>query len=285
MSATICGFAVHEAAELFPLFDDAAFDALVADIRDNGQMEPIILDTEHRIIDGRNRARACERLNVRPVTKVYDGDNVLQFVVSHNLHRRHLTDSQRAMIGAKLATRSPGYRTEIADHFHMKVVPPTIEQVSEMLAVSKSSMAKARIVQRDGTESLQALVTEGRAPVTTAARVAVEMTDTEQDAYVDAVRGGADPVRTAPPDLDQQRHDRSRKDAKPSRDEFHRGTRHINPEHVIENAVGLLDGIATGLALVKGVTPTLDVEKRLAWLEALREPLSVINHFKKELAS
>lgn len=285
MSA-IAGFTVHEAAELFPLITGPEFRALVDDISKNGQMEPVVLDSEGRIIDGRNRARACEALNIHPITKRYDGDNVLQFVVSHNLHRRHLTDSQRAMIAARLATRGPGMRREILEKSTLSYdrVPPSVSEAAELLAVSTSSVAKAKTVQRDGTPELQSLVAEGRAPVATAARVALEMNAAEQNAYVATVRAGADPVKASPPDLASQRTAAARREANPQRDEFHRNTRHINPEQVIENAIGLLDGIASGLALVKGVTPTLDVEKRLAWLEALREPLSVINHFKKELA-
>jgi ParB-like chromosome segregation protein Spo0J len=291
MSA-IAGLEVHEAAELFPLITGPDFDALVNDIRLNGQMEPIVLDGESRIIDGRNRARACEALNVRPVTKRYDGDNVVQFVVSHNLHRRHLTDSQRAMIAASLATRRPGYGADAlrkmgSDLGDIAQIGMTTAQAGQLLAVGESSIKKAKVVRREGTPELQALVAEGHAPVTTAARVALEMTAGEQHEYVEAVRGGADPVKAAPPDLQQKPYRdkyNAKTDPRPARDEFHRGTRHIDPEQVIENTIGMLDGIASGLALVKGVTPTLDVEKRLAWLEALREPLSVINHFKKELA-
>ncbi|MQA79522.1 MAG: hypothetical protein GEV10_13770 [Streptosporangiales bacterium] len=40
-------------------------------------------------------------------TRVYEGDAV-KFIVSHNVHRRHLTDAQRAMIAAKLAQRGGG---------------------------------------------------------------------------------------------------------------------------------------------------------------------------------
>jgi ParB-like chromosome segregation protein Spo0J len=203
----IAGLEVHEAAELFPLITGADFDALVADIKANGQMEPVVLDGESRIIDGRNRARACEVLNIRPVTKRYDADNVVQFVVSHNLHRRHLTDSQRAMIAARLATRAPGRRSQSGD---ITTLPPTLDDASEMLAVNKTSVQKAKTVQRDGTPELQALVAEGHAPVTTAARVATEMTHDEQNAYVETVRGGADPVKSAPPDLKQHGYDKAR---------------------------------------------------------------------------
>jgi hypothetical protein len=81
----------------------------------------------------------------------------------------------------------------------------TTPQAAELLAVSETAVQKAKTVQRDGTPELQALVAEGHAPVTTAARVAVEMGPDEQNAYVEQVRGGADPVKTAPPDVAQRK--------------------------------------------------------------------------------
>jgi ParB-like chromosome segregation protein Spo0J len=213
----VLGFTVHPAAELFPLIDGAEFEALVADIREHGLMEPVVVDAEGRLIDGRNRARACERLGIRPTTKTYDGDNVTQFVVSHNLHRRHLTDSQRAMIAAKLATRKPGYRDDIAHRqsasSYEEADPGglTLEAAASLLSVSASSIQKAKIVDRAGTEDLVALVTGGHAPVATAARVAAELSPAEQNVYVEKVLAGADPVKVAPPDLKQKGYDANRK--------------------------------------------------------------------------
>ena len=47
----------HPAAEAFPMMDDGRYGELLADIRENGQREPITL-CDGMILDGRNRYKA-----------------------------------------------------------------------------------------------------------------------------------------------------------------------------------------------------------------------------------
>lgn len=71
---------------------------------------------------------------------------------------------------------------------------------------------------------------------------------------------------------------------KPSdRSDWHTGTQHIRAERVIEECVSAIEGIASSIQLILGAVSAQDMEKRLAWSEALREPLSVINQLRKEL--
>ena len=72
-----------------------------ADILENGQREPIWI-YDGKIIDGRNRYRACRDAGIEPALRTWNGEgSLVQFVVSLNLHRRHLTSSQRAAIAAE----------------------------------------------------------------------------------------------------------------------------------------------------------------------------------------
>jgi len=75
------------------------FDALVADIKANGQREPIIIH-EGKILDGGNRYRACMEAGIAPETIQYGGGNIVSYVLSANLHRRHLSAGQQAAIVA-----------------------------------------------------------------------------------------------------------------------------------------------------------------------------------------
>jgi hypothetical protein len=206
---TICGYPVHPTAALFPLILGAEFGALVADIRDNGQMEPIVIDSDGVLIDGRNRGRACDLLGIAPNVKTYDGADVLQYVISHNLHRRHLTDGQRAMIAARIATRKPGEHD--GKPCGTTELPPTTDEAADLFKVKAGSVYKAKVVIKHGTESLQNLVANGGAPVLTAARVATELAPADQDEYVKHVLAGDDPVKAAPPGLIQSKWRASRK--------------------------------------------------------------------------
>ena len=100
----------HPLASLFPLMEGAEYAGLVEDIRANGLREPIVVDGRGRILDGRNRLRACLEAGVDYTKTTFSGDDdaILRFVISKNLHRRHLDTSQRAMIAADLANHRHG---------------------------------------------------------------------------------------------------------------------------------------------------------------------------------
>jgi hypothetical protein len=86
---------------MFPLLKDAEFHELVEDIRKHGLREPISL-FEQKIIDGRNRERACIKAGVEPRYRSIEFDNhdaAAAYVISKNICRRHLTPKQkRALI-------------------------------------------------------------------------------------------------------------------------------------------------------------------------------------------
>jgi len=93
----------HKFADIFPMMDEVDFNNLKKDIKENGfDNERAILIYEDKILDGRNRFKACKELEIKPTTRNYEGDNPLSYVISNNLDRRHLTPSQRAVIGVEI---------------------------------------------------------------------------------------------------------------------------------------------------------------------------------------
>jgi ParB-like chromosome segregation protein Spo0J len=102
----------HPLADMFPLLEGQDFADLVADIRENGlrQEEDIDVDVAGRIIDGRNRYLACIEAGVEPrfYTRRFREEAALAaFIISKNVHRRHLTAEQKRDLIAKLLIADP----------------------------------------------------------------------------------------------------------------------------------------------------------------------------------
>ncbi len=178
----------HPAAGLFPLMRDDEFFGLVEDIRSNGLAEPIVLAADGRILDGRNRERACARAGVTPRYVTFDGPDPVAYVVSHNLHRRHLSESQRAMVAARVATMRQG------DNQHTKQVAPiggtSQPEAATMLNVGERSIQRARQVLDHGTPELVQAVEAGQVAVSAAAAL-VDTPPEHQRAIVEKVQSGA----------------------------------------------------------------------------------------------
>lgn len=93
----------HPAAELFPLMAEPELREMADDIAKNGLLEPIVVDDQGTILDGRNRWRASELAGIRPETVRWTGDgSVIDWIVAKNIKRRHLTPSQKAAIAAEM---------------------------------------------------------------------------------------------------------------------------------------------------------------------------------------
>ena len=98
--------AFHPLADIFPLMRGAEFDELVADIKKNGLIEPIVL-LEDKILDERNRYRACIVAKVDPTFRPFTGDDPAAHVTSANIRRRHLNAEQKRALIEKLLQTKP----------------------------------------------------------------------------------------------------------------------------------------------------------------------------------
>ena len=157
----------HELANLFPLMGDAELDELAADIKANGQREPIWL-YEGKILDGRHRYLACMKINAKFLETVWGGSgDPLDFVLSKNLHRRHLDTSQRAMIAAEIATLKQGHRSDLLGKPRRSVT-----DAAKLLNVSVDSVHKAKKIRQKGIPELSRAVRDGKASLSAGAKVA-----------------------------------------------------------------------------------------------------------------
>lgn len=95
-------YELHPLCTLFPRLNGAEFNALRDDIKANGLRSPIVLH-DGMILDGGNRYRACIEAEVEPVFAEFEGGNLVSFVLSANLHRRHMKEGQSAAIVSSAA--------------------------------------------------------------------------------------------------------------------------------------------------------------------------------------
>lgn len=96
-AATVAFVGIHPYADSFPMLPDAELAELVESIRANGLRNPVVITPEGLILDGRNRAKACEAAAVPVETVVYDGDDLAEYVIDCNSARRHMSTGARAM--------------------------------------------------------------------------------------------------------------------------------------------------------------------------------------------
>lgn len=168
------GVAWHDCANVFPMLHGEALNALREDIRQNGVREPIVfLDGE--ILDGRNRYMCARDLGIEYPRREFgsdpkDGADPLAFVISLNLTRRHLSESQRASAAAKVANMRQGERTDLSPSANLRKV--STADAARMLNVSPRSVDTARKVQDKGSPELVQAVDEGRVSVSAAADIA-----------------------------------------------------------------------------------------------------------------
>lgn len=183
-------YELHPLATLFPQITGEAFDELVADIKANGLREAITL-LDGKILDGRNRASACHAAGVEPRFEEWkpasDADTPQAFVVSRNLRRRHLKESERAMIGARL----------VSNPFGKKTPKTTAGQAATALNVSIGQVQRARRVISKGTPELVEKVDRGELTVRGASAIAAKLPE-EQRAILAAPKPPK-PVREPQP--------------------------------------------------------------------------------------
>ena len=206
---------VHPAAAMFPMLYGAALDELASDIRLHGLREPIVV-YQGLVLDGRNRLRGCDLAGVEPRFVEWDGaGSLVGFVLSRNLHRRHLNESQRAMVAARA---KPLFEEEAAERqaagrlrgdatypnggivarktpefpviANLQSRGPTANaEAAALLNVSPRSVATALTVLEQGDAELVSAVESGSVAVSDAAAVALLPSD-EQRQAVERVKSG-----------------------------------------------------------------------------------------------
>jgi len=216
----------HPYADLFPWIEGAALAEFDADIAANGVRQPIVF-LDGKILDGRNRYMAARKAGIDYPRCDYIGSDPLGFVVSLNLKgRRHLTESQRAMIAAKLANLGVGRpaAAPVSDSANAETPPIggiSTEAAAQALNVGARSIERAKTVREHGAPELVAAVERGDAAVAAAEAIA-RLPQERQEEILDRVRqdGGGKQAFAKVAKKAQRERLETKKDARAVREEI-----------------------------------------------------------------
>lgn len=157
----------HPLSAAFPGMSADDFQALKDDIEVNGQREPVIVH-EGMVLDGWHRYQACVQLGLTPTQFTFNaGDDPVAFVLSQNLHRRHLTASQRAAAVVACSEWAPAGKPRNPEPGSGLATEAAMAKVA---GTSDRTIRQAKVAHKAG---LTDAVKEGALTVKEAARVAV----------------------------------------------------------------------------------------------------------------
>jgi len=153
---------IHPLASALPLLEGEEFEQLKASIS-GGQQVPVIM---HKgvLLDGRNRLNACRALGITVKAVEWQGTGTPEeLIIALNLHRRHLTPSQRAALAVKLL---PSLEREAAERMEAGKSNPSqklfqgklVDIAGKQVGVSGEYVAKAKKIADTAPEAFQGLL-------------------------------------------------------------------------------------------------------------------------------
>ncbi len=169
----------HPDAKLFPLMNADDLFLLTQDIAQNGLFEAIGL-YEGKVLDGRNRLRACIAAGVEPRYFEIElkGQRPIEYVLSKNLRRRQLTTVQLALLALDVI---PYYKEEALvrkNRGRGGMLPEeesqrgkTAERVGDVIGISGDTVRRMIAIQKVDPEIIE-LMRRGRYVSVRAASIA-----------------------------------------------------------------------------------------------------------------
>jgi hypothetical protein len=165
--AAISRLTQHPLSAAFPAMLAEDFLTLKDDIEINGQREPIVI-FDGMVLDGWHRYRACIELMLGPITQEIDArEDPVAFVKSRNLHRRHLTTSQRVAALVACSEWHPSHRSKKVEPGSTFV--KTNEEIAKEAGTTIRTVTDAKTAMKAG---LIESVRDGEMTVKQAANIA-----------------------------------------------------------------------------------------------------------------
>ena len=196
-------YKVHEMASRLPMMSEDQFEVLKENIRTQGVMEPVILlsKKDPRIIDGRNRAKACDQLGIElqfiylddflndsaqmradTTTRLGNPEGLLkaeqvddietiikEVVLMKNVYRRHLSDFQRFLqLKAVEGYPEPGGDRKSEKSKPIKSDLKTLSELASKLGWSEDKIGMAQWLDKNAPEEIKEALMKNELSITTA---------------------------------------------------------------------------------------------------------------------
>jgi hypothetical protein len=270
----------HPAALLFPMMSTDELQKLADDIKENGLLEPIVL-LDDLILDGRNRLKACGMAGVPPRYDqvALNGNSPTLYVVSKNLHRRHLSIGQRAAIGAEmklllrdemLKRQQEGGRTGAAHRWLPANLPEAIptHESNDIRGESRSVAAKAMGV--------------GGRTIQTAAAVLTKDRETFERLKSGEI-GLGEAHRKASEKVSQEQSSTKKHRALPAPGKQRRTALEKAETARMVKGLSRIHGLCRGLSSLKMQLLILTADERKAWMKSCSESAQALYNFSRKV--
>lgn len=177
----------HPFASIFPMMDSHNLQVLAVDIIKFGQLEPIVL-FEGLVLDGRNRWRVCDRLEIKAACVEatdlpnFDPRDALRYVISTNLKRRQLNHAARALSGARtwnIYEGEVGHRRYVSQSTSLgnprdDKIEMSQPEIARSFDVTLDALRKAYSIVASATEGLLYLLDDKRITLNAAYEICQE---------------------------------------------------------------------------------------------------------------
>jgi hypothetical protein len=297
----------HPAAEFFPLLEGQEYLAFKADIAVSGQLEPIWL-CEDKILDGRNRYRACMELGITPTFHTYTGSSPIAFAWSLNGERRHLTNAQRSAIGVEMLPalqeearkrRMAGLRrgtTPVTPRVGERKKLEAVEAAAKIVGASGTNIQYAKAVKQQDPELFQRIkrgevnVAEAYRQVRDKPKTAPPRNQPKAVRIADIGRLAQEGNRSAQIaallGISEEHVNALAGEASITLPDAVIGRRpKIKAHRVIEETVSTLEGLALGLHTISGQRFDCAADEAREWVKSIDASLRVIGKVRKYLRS
>lgn len=306
-------YEAHPAADLFPLLEGEAYESLKKNIAEHGLIQPIVL-YDGKILDGRNRYRACRDAGIEPKFTEYTGDSPTAYAWQLNGERRHMTPGQLSAVATKMlpALQEEAKRRQVAageayGRGKKKVETSGTQPIDDgsegratneaakIVGVSNSTVKRTNYVKKRDPE-LFAKIESGELTPTEAVKILKEReretgrgkTGSKAKHIENIQRLAGEGYRASQIaeeiGIDERTVRTYANSAGIELPDVRIGkTRRIDARRVIETMVHGLAGYAQGLQTINGGVREIDPSLAAEWADSLKGSLAPIQRLRKQL--